>query len=82
VQSRWYALIQQNGLYERRGTVTLHFYILQDGRAKHGVQENSAGRFWIVCQKAVVDSRIRAVAGNLRMLIGNDPREVNFTFYY
>src|SRR6266704_1925040 len=34
VQSRWYALIQQNGLYERAGTVTLHLYLLQDGSVK------------------------------------------------
>ena len=85
VQSRWYALISQNGLYERAGTVTLHFYILQDGSVQNmEFKENSAGEILgLFCQKAVVDSApFASLPDNLRMLIGNDPREVSFTFYY
>jgi hypothetical protein len=85
VQSRWYALIQQNGLYERSGTVTLHFNLLQDGSVQDmAFKENSAGEILgLFCQKAVVDSAPFApLPENLRMLIGDDPREVNFTFYY
>jgi outer membrane biosynthesis protein TonB len=85
VQSRWYALISQNGLYERAGTVTLHFNLMQDGSVKDmEFKENSAGEILgLFCQKAVVDSAPFApLPDNLRMLIGSDPREVNFTFYY
>ncbi len=85
VQSRWYALIEQNGLYERTGTVTLHFNLMQDGSVRDlEVKENTAGEILaLFCQKAVVDSAPFApLPENLRMLIGNDPREVNFTFYY
>jgi outer membrane biosynthesis protein TonB len=85
VQSRWYALIEQNGLYERAGTVTLHFNLMQDGSVQDmQVKENSAGEILaLFCQKAVVDSAPFApLPENLRLLIGNDPREVNFTFYY
>lgn len=85
VQSRWYALIEQNGLYERSGTVTLHFNLMQDGSVRDlEVTENTAGEILaLFCQKAVVDSAPFApLPENLRTLIGNDPREVNFTFYY
>jgi outer membrane biosynthesis protein TonB len=85
VQSRWYALIQQNGLYERSGTVTLHFNLMQDGSVQDMTfKENSAGEILgLFCQKAVVDSApFPALPEKLRMLIGDDPREVNFTFYY
>jgi len=85
VQSRWYALISQNGLYERSGTVTLHFYLLQDGSVKDmEFKDNTAGEILgLFCQKAVVDSAPFAPLPNgLRLLIGNDPREVSFTFYY
>ena len=85
VQSRWYALIEQNGLYERAGTVTVHFNLLQDGSVQNmEVKENTAGQILsLFCEKAVVDSAPFApLPENLRMLIGEDPREVNFTFYY
>lgn len=85
VQSRWYALIEQNRLYERAGTVTLHFNLKADGTVQNmEVKENSAGQILgLFCEKAVVDSAPFApLPENLQVLIGNDPREVNFTFYY
>ncbi len=85
VQSRWYALIEQNGLYERAGTVTLHFNLLKDGSVQNmEVKENTAGQILsLFCEKAVVDSAPFApLPENLEVLIGSDPREVNFTFYY
>ena len=85
VQSRWYALIEQNGLYERAGTVTLHFNLLKDGSVRDmEVKENTAGEILsLFCEKAVVDSSPFApLPENLQVLIGSDPREVNFTFYY
>jgi len=85
VQSRWYALIEQNGLYERAGTVTVHFNLLHDGSVQNmEVKENPAGQILsLFCEKAVVDSAPFApLPEDLQRLIGEDPREVNFTFYY
>jgi hypothetical protein len=85
VQSRWYALISQNGLYDRSGTVTLHFNLMQDGSVRDiSIKEDTAGEILgMFCQKAVVDSApFPPLPEKLRMLIGDDPREVNFTFYY
>jgi hypothetical protein len=85
VQSRWYALIEQNGLYERAGQVTLHFELLDDGTVQAmGVKENTAGEVLaLFCQKAVLESApFEPLPDKLRLLIGKDPREVNFTFYY
>ena len=85
VQSRWYGLIQQNGLYERAGTVRLHFELLADGTIQNlKVEENSAGEILgLFCEKAIVDSApFKPLTAELRSLIGNDAREVNFTFYY
>ena len=85
VQSRWYALIEQNGLYERAGQVTLHFQLLDDGTVQAmAVQENSAGQILaLFCEKAVVESApFEPLPDNLRVLVGKEPREVNFTFYY
>jgi hypothetical protein len=85
VQSRWYALIQQNGLYERAGVVTLRFELLDDGTV-HAltVKQNTAGQILaLFCEKAIVDSAPFApLPEKLRVLIGNEPRDVNFTFYY
>ena len=85
VQSRWYALIEQNGLYERSGQVTLHFNLMADGSVvEMKTEENSAGvTLGLFCEKAIVDSSpFDPLPDKLKMLIGNQPREVNFTFYY
>ena len=85
VQSRWYALIEQNGLYERAGQVTLHFQLLDDGTVQAvEVKENTAGQILaLFCEKAVVESApFEPLPDSLRTLVGREPREVNFTFYY
>jgi hypothetical protein len=85
VQSRWYALIQQNGLYERAGAVTLHFELMDDGTVRGlSVKQNTAGQILaLFCEKAIVDSApFASLPEKLRVLIGNEPRDVNFTFYY
>jgi len=85
VQSRWYALIDQNSLYERSGQVTLHFNLMPDGSIDEmKTEDNSAGEILaLFCEKAIVDSApFEPLPDKLRMLIGNQPREVNFTFYY
>lgn len=85
VQSRWYALIEQNGLYERAGEVTIHFQLLSDGSVSGAEIKNStAGEILaLFCQKAVVESGPFAPwPVELRTYLGNEPRDVDFTFYY
>jgi len=85
VQSRWYALIEKNGLYERAGQVTLKFNLVADGSVQNmSVKENTAGQILgLFCEKAVVDSApFTPLPAKLRDLIGDDPREISFTFYY
>jgi hypothetical protein len=85
VQSRWYALIEQHQLYERAGEVTLHFQLLDDGTVQGmEIKENTAGQILaLFCEKAIVDSApFEPLPGKLQMLVGKEPREVNFTFYY
>ena len=85
VQSRWYALIEHNQLYERAGQVTLHFNLLPDGSVRAlETKENSAGvTLGLFCEKAIVDSApFEPLPDRLRTLIGSQAREVDFTFYY
>ena len=85
VQSRWYALIEQNGLYEHTGTVVLHFQLLADGTVHDlTTKDNSAGmNLGLFCEKAIVESAPFApLPESLQRLIGGDTREIVFTFYY
>jgi hypothetical protein len=85
VQSRWYGLIEQNSLYERSGTVLVHFELVADGSVQNlKVEKNTAGEILgLFCEKAIVDSApFKPLTEQLRALIGGDAREVNFTFYY
>jgi hypothetical protein len=86
VQSRWYQLIDQNNLnMDGAGKVTVHFQLLNDGSVQ-GVKtvENTAGEILaLFCEKAIVDSGpFEALPQNLRLLVGSEPRDVDFTFYY
>ena len=85
VQSRWYALIDRYGIYERVGTVALHFQLYEDGTVHHlEAVENSAGEILrLFCEKAVLESApFDPLPDELRRLVGKEPRDVNFTFYY
>jgi len=85
VQSRWYALIDRFGMYERAGQVTVHFELLDDGQVQ-GLQitENTAGQILaLFCEKAIIESGpFDPLPDNLRALVGKEPREASFTFYY
>ena len=85
VQSRWYALIDRFGMYERAGQVTVHFELLDDGQVR-GMQvtENTAGQILaLFCEKAIIESGpFDLLPDNLRALVGKEPREASFTFYY
>ena len=85
VQSRWYALIEKFGVYERAGEVTVYFQLLDDGTiANLEIKKNTVGEFLAgICQKAIADSApFDPLPDTLRVLVGKDPRDVNFTFYY
>jgi len=85
VQSRWIALIERYGVYERAGTVTLSFLLSDDGKvANLQRKENSAGEMLaLFCEKAITDAApYDPLPDQLRPLVGKEPREVNFTFYY
>jgi hypothetical protein len=87
VQSRWYALIDRFGMYERAGAVTVHFELLDDGQVrdlKVADEENTAGQILsLFCEKAIIESGpFDPLPDNLRALVGKEPREASFTFYY
>jgi hypothetical protein len=85
VQSRWYALIDRYGMYERAGLVTVHFEMLDDGQVQNlKISENTAGQILaLFCEKAIIESGpFDSLPDNLRALVGKEPREASFTFYY
>ena len=86
VQSRWYALINKNGLdSDGEGTVIVQFQLLQDGTVQ-GVKtkETSAGVVLsLFCESAIQQAApFEPVPDNLRILVGDRPREIEFTFHY
>lgn len=85
VQSRWFALIDRFGMYERAGLVTVHFEMLDDGQVQNlKVTDNTAGQILaLFCEKAIIESGpFDPLPDNLRALVGKEPREASFTFYY
>jgi hypothetical protein len=92
VQSRWYALVDKNGLYERAGTVTVQFFLQSDGTLKTDgagrplLQTKDDGAGVVLasfCEKAILDSApFPPFSEELKTLIGSDAREIDFTFYY
>ena len=85
VQSRWFALIDRNDIYERSGTVTVRFALHSDGAVRAlQREENTAGEILaLFCEKAILESApFDPFPEPLRLLVGNEPRIVSFTFYY
>jgi hypothetical protein len=85
VQSRWYALIDRFGMYERAGLVTVHFEMLDDGQVQNvKITDNTVGQILaLFCEKAIIESGpFDPLPDNLRALVGKEPREASFTFYY
>lgn len=85
VQSRWFALIDRNDIYERTGAVALHFELYADGSVRALRRgENTAGEILaLFCEKAILESApFEAFPAALRVLVGDEPRAVDFTFYY
>ncbi len=85
VQQRWYDLIDNSQVVQRSGKVVLQFRLVFDGRITDmKVNENNVGELLcLLCQRAVLDPAPYARwPSDMRRLIGEDYREVTFTFYY
>ena len=86
VTQRWYDLLDSRQFaMDRTGKVTLRFHLNYDGSiADMEVLENTVGDvLGYVCQKAVTDpAPFSPWPGEMRRLIGENYREITFTFYY
>jgi len=86
VTQRWYDLLDSRQFaMDRSGKVTLRFHLNYDGSvADMKVLDNTVGDvLGYVCQKAVTDPAPFAPwSGEMRRLIGENYREITFTFYY
>jgi hypothetical protein len=85
VQSHWYALIDHYGIYESADVVTVKFDLLDDGQVRNVTSSDSAQSriLSLFCEKAVIESGpFDPLTDELRALIGKEPREISFTFYY
>ena len=88
VQSRWYALLQRYGIYESTAKVTVNFELFDDGQVKIVKKEkpDDDGENSILslfCEKAIIESGpFDPFPDNLRALVGKEPREITFIFYY
>ena len=86
VQARWYQLLDNNQyMQDRRGKVTITFRLHYDGRiSQMEMAENTVGDMLsLLCQKSVLDpAPFPKWPRDMRQIVGNDYREVKFTFYY
>lgn len=85
VQQRWYDLIDSSQVVPRSGKVQLYFRLHPDGKVSGmTVNENNVGELLcLLCQRGVLDPAPYAKwPADMRRLIGENYREVTFTFYY
>jgi outer membrane biosynthesis protein TonB len=86
VTQRWYDLLDSRQFaMDRSGKVTLRFHLNYDGSiADMKVLDNTVGDvLGYVCQKAVTDpAPFSPWPSEMRRLIGENYREITFTFYY
>jgi hypothetical protein len=86
VTQRWYDLLDSRQFaMDRSGKVTLRFHLNYDGSiVDMKVLENTVGDvLGYVCQKAVTDpAPFSPWPSEMRRLIGENYREITFTFYY
>ncbi|MGA2279385.1 MAG: hypothetical protein ABSG80_03675 [Verrucomicrobiota bacterium] len=86
VTQRWYDLLDSRQFaMDRSGKVTLRFHLNYDGSiADMNVLGNTVGDvLGYVCQKAVTDPAPFAPwPGDMRRIVGENYREITFTFYY
>jgi outer membrane biosynthesis protein TonB len=86
VTSQWYNLLDsQKFAQDRAGKVTLRFHLNYDGTISNmEVLENTVGELLgYVCQKAITDpSPYEPWPSDMRHMVGENFREIVFTFYY
>jgi hypothetical protein len=86
VTQRWYDLLDsQQFALDRTGRVTVRFHLNYDGSISDmEILQNTVGELLsYVCQKAVTDpSPFEAWPSDMRRMVGENYREMIFTFYY
>lgn len=85
VEQRWYTLLDTTSFVQRSGKVVLEFKLHSDGRVTElKAQTNEVGEILgLLCQRAIVDPAPYAPwPSDMRRMIGDNVREVTFTFYY
>jgi membrane protein involved in colicin uptake len=86
VTQRWYDLLDsQQFAMDRNGKVTLQFHLNYDGTVTDmKVAQNTVGDLLgYVCEKAVSDPAPFAKwPSDMRQMVGENYREITFTFYY
>ena len=85
VQQRWYDLLDSSQFTQRSGKVVVEFRLMYDGRiAGLKVEENEVGELLgLLCQRAIMDpAPFGEWPGDMRRMIGQNYREVTFTFFY
>jgi hypothetical protein len=86
VEQRWYDLLDsQQFAMDRTGKVTVQFRLHYDGSISDmEVLQNTVGYLLcLVCQKAVTDpAPFEAWPSDMRRMVGENYREMIFTFYY
>jgi hypothetical protein len=86
VTQRWYDLLDsQQFALDRTGKVTVRFHLNYDGSISDmEILQNTVGELLsYVCQKAVTDpAPFEAWPSDMRRMVGENYREMIFTFYY
>jgi len=85
VQQRWYDLLETSHFTQQSGKVVLEFRLMYDGPITGmKMNDNDVGDLLgLLCERAILDPAPFAPwPSDMRRLIGQNYREVTFTFYY
>jgi hypothetical protein len=85
VQQRWYDLLESTHFAQRAGKVVLEFRLNYEGRVfDMKVNGNEVGEMLgLICQRAILDpAPFGKWPDDMRRMVGQNYREVMFTFYY
>ena len=85
VQQRWYDLLDSSHFTQQSGKVVLEFRLMYDGRITDlKVNGNDVGELLgLLCERAILDpAPYPQWPSDMRRMIGQNFREVTFTFYY